>query len=152
MNVLIKNHILDHEEDIENNNWDKFFQGETPDFSFLLAEVLDAAEINWRPFVEYMRKGFISNKETGYIIPNNIKTIGVDSIPPSLKSIVIPKSIKKIRPNAFDSSTLTEINYEGTVEDWKKIDRPLYWTFMEKIHCIDGDIIIEDREDTSVNE
>ena len=152
MDQLIKNYILEHEEDINNNNWDNFFNGNSPDFSFQLAETLDAAEVLWRPFVTYMRKGFIHNNVSKYTIPDNIQKIGVNSIPPSIKEITLPKSIKKIRPTAFDSSTISELNYEGTIEDWKKIDRPIYWAFMEKIHCKDGDIIIEDGEDTSVNE
>lgn len=152
MDIQAKNYILEHQEDINNDDWNKFFFSTDVNFAFRLIEVLDAAGIVWRPFVEYMKKGFIHNGETEYTIPSNIKRLGVDSIPPSLKKLTIPKSIEKIRPAAFDDSTLTEITYEGTMQDWKKIDRPLYWTFMKKIHCTDGDIIIEDGEDKSVNE
>lgn len=45
----------------------------------------------------------------------------------SLKHIVIPKSVKKIFPSAFCGCTsLTDIYYEGTIEEWKSMEKTFY--------------------------
>ena len=59
-----------------------------------------------------------------FVIPNNVTRIrgnafyGCDN----LKSVTIPKNIKNIYTNAFkDCESLTDVYYEGSEEDWKKI-------------------------------
>ena len=45
----------------------------------------------------------------------------------SLKHIVIPKSVKKIFPSAFCGCTsLTDIYYEVTIEEWKSMEKTFY--------------------------
>jgi len=62
----------------------------------------------------------------------------------NIKSISVPKSIKKIGANALENcSSLTKIIYDGTKSDWNAISKDLSWdakTPKYVIHCIDGDI------------
>lgn len=74
----------------------------------------------------------------------------IDNIPryyldeSDITSFVIPKHIKSIGGSAFyDCTSLKAINYSGTIDQWKKIDKSPYWSDsapIKTIHCIDGDI------------
>ncbi|MCH5211348.1 MAG: leucine-rich repeat domain-containing protein [Oscillospiraceae bacterium] len=56
-------------------------------------------------------------------LPTGIEYIDLSFIDyDSLKSIYIPKSIKHISYHVLSSLALTDIYYEGTEEDWEKID------------------------------
>jgi len=39
-----------------------------------------------------------------------------------LVNVILPKSLKEVRMDAFDVSTLSTVNYSGTIEDWCRID------------------------------
>lgn len=78
-------------------------------------------------------------------IPNGVKKIeafaffGTD-----LKEIIISKSVKKIGDYSFfDCAKLNTIIYEGTIQQWKKIEKGEGWDLdspIKIICCIDGDI------------
>ena len=57
-------------------------------------------------------------------IPKHVRSIGTAAFwyCPSLTSITIPKSVVEISSGAFEDSALKEIIYEGTIEDWEKIE------------------------------
>ncbi len=61
-----------------------------------------------------------------------------------LTSIVIPDCVNSIGECAFEECiSLTEITYEGTMEQWNAIDKGMEWdnnTGSYVIHCTDGDI------------
>ena len=64
------------------------------------------------------------------IIPDGVEEIGNDSFMDctSLSTVVLPDSLKKIGESAFyidkDESSLTDIYYKGTWDQWKEIDIP----------------------------
>lgn len=88
-------------------------------------------------------------------IPNDVKIIAKQafSFCDTMESITIPNSVEQIHSMAFRGCTaLTEINYLGTMEEWKKIGKPannldkLIWAWNIgtndiTVHCTDGDII-----------
>ena len=80
------------------------------------------------------------------VIPHGVSTIGrytFDSCS-SLQSVVIPKSVISIGYNAFGSCrALTDITFEGTIEQWNAITLDNSWrsgSSVAVIHCSDGDI------------
>ena len=62
----------------------------------------------------------------------------------ALKYVVLPKSLKRIGHNVFNScDVLTEIHYNGTIDDWNKIINREFineGSYISKIICIDGEI------------
>ena len=83
---------------------------------------------------------------TSITLPNNITTIGdcVFSSCIRLISITIPDSVISIGQYAFiECLNLTNIRYNGTIEQWNAIEKESGWNFETgnyTIHCTDGDI------------
>jgi len=83
-------------------------------------------------------------------LPEGLLEVGVHSFEHciSLKSIRIPKNVVKIWPRAFEGCTaLTSIEFDGTVEQWNKMPKGLYWN--EKVpakvvKCTDGEVSLEE--------
>lgn len=79
-------------------------------------------------------------------IPNSVKTIDSNTFDDcdSLKEVTIPVNVTYISENAFaDCENLTEIKYEGTIDDWKNIEKESSWndgTSAYAIYCTDGQI------------
>ncbi len=80
------------------------------------------------------------------IIPNSVTSIGKLAFCgcTSLTSVTIGKGVMSIGKWAFNScSKLTEMKYNGTMEEWKAIEKGDNWAYntpFETIHCNDGDI------------
>ena len=78
-------------------------------------------------------------------LPKDLKGIGCQAFKYciSLKSIRIPKSVAKISPCAFEDCTaLSSIEFDGTMEQWLKIEKCPYWRDgvpAKTVHCTDGD-------------
>lgn len=82
-------------------------------------------------------------------IPHSITVIEDESFEgcSSLKDITIPNSVKHIGWNTFrDCTNLTNIMFNGTKEQWKKINKDLNWKKNVPtdcvVHCTDGDVNI----------
>jgi len=64
-----------------------------------------------------------------------------------LTAIYLPSTIKTIGYRAFKScDNLTDIYYNGTIDDWNKIYFGTQWisySIHPTVHCTDGDIIVE---------
>jgi hypothetical protein len=62
----------------------------------------------------------------------------------SLRSITIPDSVTRICNYAFeDCDSLTAIDYTGTKEQWKEIEKDEFWKGLYKsieIRCTDGNM------------
>lgn len=97
------------------------------------------------------------------IIPNDIKIIGGSAfshctgltnveIPNSvtcimnmaffgcreLKNVKIPKSVTKIGDLVFDDHGPIKIIFEGTISEWKAVEKGEYWCRYSSIRCSDG--------------
>ena len=104
-------------------------------------------------------------------LPDSIKTIGAWAfqccelrsvvIPPIqeiqkftftdciyLTNITIPNTVKNIKKDAFSNTSLSDIYYRGTKEQWRTISKEDGWdreTNYYIIHCTDGDINKEEK-------
>ncbi len=78
------------------------------------------------PVIAIGQEAFRGNTEvTDIILSSNISKIGGGAFAgcTSLERITLPKGIKNIWTNTFEGCTsLREIYYEGTLEEWYKID------------------------------
>ena len=83
---------------------------------------------------------------TSVTIPNNVTSLeyGVFAACSSLSSITIPNSVTSIGESVFSGcSSLTSITFEGTMEEWRAIQKNQQWDLdsaITTIHCVDGDI------------
>ncbi len=80
-------------------------------------------------------------------IPDSVTSIGDYAFAYcglSLTSITIPNSVTSIGDYAFVSCvSLTSIEFTGTMEQWKSIEKGSNWNFYTgsyTVHCTDGDI------------
>ena len=82
---------------------------------------------------------------TSITIPGNITSIGSHFFDgcKQLKNITIPKSVKKIGYSAFWGCSGLTITFNGTMAEWKAIDKESKWKYASSkftVHCIDGDL------------
>lgn len=73
----------------------------------------------------------------------------MDSIPPHYlcdhfsdsSLVVIPKNIKAIEGEAFFYTFLSELTYEGTIQEFEDISKQPLWApaTLREVHCVDGD-------------
>lgn len=87
------------------------------------------------------------NDITEYTVPNNISFISVQTFAfsDSLRKIILPKSIKMIDDSSFFLSSVTEIIYLGSKEDFKTIaihSRAFCESSITSIQCCEGSIEI----------
>ena len=78
------------------------------------------------------------------IIPENVRKIAPSGFSncETLKSITIPNALTEIGYSAFSGCiSLSEINYDGTKEQWKAVKKGKWWKNRipaEAVHCTDG--------------
>lgn len=87
------------------------------------------------------------NDITEYTVPNNISFIAVQTFAfsDSLRKIILPKSIREIQISSFFVSSVAEIIYLGSKEDFKTISlslRAFSDSSITSIQCYDGSIDI----------
>ena len=73
----------------------------------------------------------------------------MDSIPPyylgdcfsDSSLVIIPKNIKAIESEALFYTLLSELTYEGTIQEFEDISKQPLWapTTLREVHCVDGD-------------
>ena len=82
------------------------------------------------------------------IIPNTVKSIGASAFANciNLRVVSIPPSVQNIGYNAFfNCYSLKRINFNGTKEEWKKIQRGSNWLTKAgttSVVCLDGVVIV----------
>ena len=80
---------------------------------------------------------------TELIIPKSVEIIenGAFSYCINLERVTISGGVKTIARDAFYAcEKLTDINFEGTMEQWNKIEKAPMWGKGLVIHCTDGEI------------
>lgn len=92
-------------------------------------------------------QGYGSPKIEEVIISEGILSVskGAFEYTKSLKKLVLPASLKYIGENAFYSSSLQTINFNGTKAQWNAIEKAENWdnrSVITIIKCSDGDITI----------
>ena len=77
-------------------------------------------------------------------LPRNVTSIGLLAFVgcKNLRSVTFPKALKKIEPDAFFATALSEILYDGTVEEFDRIEFPKNWCEDRNpvIRCSNGTI------------
>ena len=146
MNNFYKNYIKENADLINNNKWDEFFFVESnlqlEDLRELI-NILDKANIEWRPYMTKLIYGYIPEDEEEYVIPSNIKEIDVDAIPNNIRFLTIPTSVVKIDESAFEGAEIDELRYLGTKTQWDKIYKSAYWdegASIRNMYATDGHI------------
>lgn len=146
MNDFYKNYIKENADLINNNKWDEFFFVE-PNLQLEdlreLVNILDKANIEWRPHMTKLIYGYIPEDEEEYVIPSNIKEIDVDAIPNNIRFLTIPTSVIKIDESAFEGAEIDELRYLGTKTQWDKIYKSAYWAegaSIRNMYATDGHI------------
>ncbi len=90
------------------------------------------------------------NSLTSIMIPDSVLSIGFYAFNPctSLTSVTIGNGVTSIGVYAFeDCKVLTSIIFNGTIEEWKKIEKGYGWndnTGNFTVHCTDGDLTKEE--------
>ena len=78
------------------------------------------------PVIAIRRDAFSGqNRITDIVLPSSIGSLPMGAFAgcSELKRITIPKNVKSIREGTFDGcDNLEDIYYEGTMEEWKKIN------------------------------
>ncbi len=82
---------------------------------------------------------------TSVTIGNNVTSIGdyAFQLCWNIKSVTIDVSLKSIGKFAFQCMDLSNITYNGTMEQWAAIEKGTSWdfgTWFLKIHCTDGTV------------
>lgn len=146
MNDFYKNYITENADLIDLNKWDEFFFVE-PDLQIedlrKLINILDEANIDWRPHMTKLIYGYIPEDVEEYVIPDNIKEIDENAIPENIRFLTIPTSVIKIDNFAFDLAEIDELKYLGTKEQWKNMKRRVSWKGdggIKSIYAADGRI------------
>lgn len=115
---------------IENGNYDKLYNRISPYDRPDLTKTLLSADLDPSLYMEVIPCCYGQHlSTTKLILHSNIKVIGEDAFRGStFQEVYIPKSCTRIDKWAFLlCSRLTEINYEGTEEDWKVIQKGWQW-------------------------
>ena len=91
---------------------------------------------------------------TSINIPNSVTSIGSSMFRycTNLTSITIPDSITSIGGFLFEGCNLTNINFDGTIEQWKAIEKNSSWsrnTGYFTVQCTDGKL---DKDDHVITE
>ena len=151
---------------IQNNQWDKIYNKEVDNYNFYPKDKGDLtitflqSGINPLNYFTYkIPDDYLCRIDPGVkmieeiTIPEGIEEIGHDSFlqNESLLKINIPKSIEFIGGDAFyECVNLNEISYNGTIKDWKKIEKENEHIFCrvkaKYIKCLDGNFKIRASE------
>lgn len=87
------------------------------------------------------------------VLPDSVKLIEFEafSVCSALKSVVLGAGLEKIEGDAFtECESLEEIRFNGTVEQWKAVEKEDEWIYddvVDCIKCIDGDAPVFEDED-----
>lgn len=149
----LKKFIIEHEDEIDSNDWEKIYDELDGTHEFFNGQLLDVMmEIELNPLI-YLRKipeYFASSSDMkSFTIPPNIISIGsyafINCI--HLTSITISSNILNIEGILFwGCDNLKDIKFEGTKKQWRDIKKSSSWRVgskLERIICSDGEITLK---------
>lgn len=163
----VKEIIERHIDEIDKNEFENLYEDLPRTWRGECTQILHSIDIYPENYLNYYPSCFDMDDTDTYdiIIPPHIKTVGDRAFEDctnlykvdfgnveiigrkafynckKLERITIPKTIQYIKNNAFSMTELTWIYYEGTKEEWSKIDIALSaWdaTNAHIVHCKDG--------------
>lgn len=154
INSYIEEFLKDpkHQDMINENKFEELYEECSNQMRGQLTETLFRAGIDpcldmisgvTRPYMFYDYHG--SDK---YRVPSNIHTIGFSTFyrSTSLKEVILPRSIKSIERFAFYESSVTDVKYLGSKQEFRNIERQkdcFSKSNFISIHCSDGDLQIK---------
>jgi hypothetical protein len=76
------------------------------------------------------------------VIPEGVKSLpkGIFEGCSALTSLTLPQSLESLSESFDDCHALKTIHYNGTVAQWKAMNKPSTWTYRVLIHCSNGDL------------
>lgn len=142
------NFLPQHRMDINNNNFNKVYEDWEKSPSYL-TNILISAEINPLPYLTNIPQGFAEGLTNIEEVVLTNKTVNIQSTAflecSNLKYLYLPRSIKSIGMFSFIRCPEIEVEYEGTVEEFKNIQLQLTsFHFDVIIKCSDKEIKFED--------
>lgn len=137
---------------IDSNRFDNVFSNAITDGIPLgdVSELLIRSDISFLPYVDHIYTSmFYDVQELEKLtLGDNIEYIGTQAFDSctNLKYLSLPKSLKMIKGTPFaNCSNLQILNYQGTIDDWGKVQLNPRWnkfSSIKVIKCLDGDINI----------
>lgn len=120
--------IARYSDKLENNDFDAIFDDVSYDELTFIVKTLDNAGVEYLPYLNKLYDCMYYGRD-------------------DLRNFTIPSNVMEIEQNAFYYCTsLTDIKYDGTEEQWNTINKSKYWkgnSAIKKIRCSDGDIILK---------
>lgn len=148
IDAYTRNFLKQHSEEINNNDFNLIYN-EWLLSAARLTNILFSAGINPLDYLTTIPPGFargLKNITTAKILEGTDK-INAEAFLQcwNLKYLYLPHSIKQIGVRAFINCPLVEVEYNGTIHDFKNID--LYFTSFDEnvvIQCTDDKIVYKD--------
>lgn len=167
--IRIKEIITEHINEIDDNNFADLYMAMPNNWHSRCTNLLHSVGIFPENYLVHIPIGFqsITPKLTKLVIPSNIKTIGGEAFRScynlynvdlgqisvigtkafkgctALIKVIIPKTVTIIASEAFADTGLKILEYEGTKEDWSKIDisyTAFLKTGLDYVKCKDGEL------------
>lgn len=148
----LKRFINQNSQLIDNKEFDKVFSnGVTAGIPLGdISELLMRADVDFLPCVDHIYTSmFYDVQELEKLtLGDNIEYIGTYAFNgcTNLKYLSLPKDLKMIKTAPFDNCPKLQIlNYQGTIDDWGKVQLNQGWnkySSIKVIRCLDGDINI----------
>ena len=153
MNRVLRDLIIELEDEINNNDWEEVYTYVSNTNSTLVGEftwTMMSAGLDLMSYIKRQKwipyRFFANTPLKSFIIPEGVTDIGNEAFAycDNLNSVTIPSSIEDIGSWVFSFClNLTSIIYNGTKDQWESIKKDSKWNYsssIKKIICIDGDI------------
>lgn len=113
------------------------------DIDFNGCRVLEELYMPQNGQTDIIERMFFACGLTELTIPEGYTTIYTCAFEQAnIKTLGLPSTISLLKTNAFFGSSVTTINYNGTIAEWNAITKETNWNYGKSftIHCTDGDV------------
>ena len=148
----LKRFINQNAQFIDNNEFDTLFSNGVEAKISLgdISELLIRSGIDFLPYVDHIYAFMFFNVQEleRLTLGDNIEYIGTYAFEgcTNLEYLSLPKDLKMIKAAPFNNCPKLQIlNYQGTIDDWGKVQLNQGWnkySSIKVIRCLDGDINI----------